>query len=57
MTILEDAETKQRCDERCYNAKGLFCDCLCGGKNHGNGLDAALKNLTPTGEKEDDDGK
>lgn len=23
------------CDERCTNAKGPSCDCMCGGQNHG----------------------
>lgn len=32
-----------RCDARCYNAKGTKCTCICGGKNHGIGLKAALE--------------
>ena len=27
-----------RCDARCYNAKEVHCECICGGKNHGAGL-------------------
>ena len=30
-----------RCDARCYNAQGVDCDCICGGLNHGKGLDRA----------------
>ncbi len=32
----------RRCDERCYNAKRLGCSCVCGGVNHGLGLQHAL---------------
>ncbi len=31
-----------RCDARCYNAKEPHCDCICGGRNHGRGLEKAL---------------
>lgn len=24
-----------RCDSRCTHARGLTCECSCGGKNHG----------------------
>ena len=33
-----------RCDARCYNAKGLQCDCICGGRNHGVGRQKAIEN-------------
>lgn len=33
-----------RCDARCHNAKGAKCTCICGGKNHGVGLDQARVN-------------
>lgn len=34
-----------RCDAKCYNARRTpDCDCICGGKNHGAGLDKALDN-------------
>lgn len=33
-----------RCDARCYNAVGDVCDCICGGKNHGAGLERAMDN-------------
>lgn len=33
-----------RCDARCYMAKHPDCDCICGGKNHGAGLQQARDN-------------
>lgn len=33
-----------RCDAKCYDAQSDFCDCICGGKNHGTGLDLAVEN-------------
>jgi len=33
-----------RCDSRCYDAKTKRCRCCCGGKNHGVGLNQAIKN-------------
>ena len=30
-----------RCDAKCYDAKGTACDCVCGGLNHGAGLQVA----------------
>lgn len=33
-----------RCDARCYDAKSEPCRCICGGKNHGVGLHAAVEN-------------
>lgn len=35
----------RRCDQRCYGARGGHCDCICGGKNHGAGIDKALDNV------------
>jgi len=34
-----------KCDEKCYNGKGPTCVCCCGGRNHGVGIEAALRNL------------
>ncbi len=31
-----------RCDARCYEAQDRRCDCICGGRNHGAGLQRAL---------------
>lgn len=33
-----------RCDARCYNAKHPECTCICGGRNHGVGIEKALEN-------------
>lgn len=33
-----------RCDARCYNAEEPKCECICGGRNHGKGLQKALDN-------------
>jgi hypothetical protein len=35
----------RRCDGRCYNGKNKTCVCICGGRNHGVGLEQALKNV------------
>lgn len=34
----------RRCDARCYNAESSTCDCICGGANHGKGLNQAAEN-------------
>jgi len=28
-------QRKQRCNSRCWRAKGKKCQCVCGGKQHG----------------------
>lgn len=33
-----------RCDANCHDAKSTSCDCICGGKNHGAGLQKAIEN-------------
>jgi hypothetical protein len=35
----------QRCDKRCYDARGGTCECICGGRNHGAGVQKALDNV------------
>ena len=49
MTLIEEhsagGEVTGRCDARCYHAKGDDCWCICGGKNHGVGLEQALANV------------
>lgn len=35
----------RRCDASCYNAKSADCTCVCGGKNHGAGLQKAAENV------------
>ncbi len=32
-----------RCDAKCYDAIHPDCDCICGGRNHGKGLDKAVE--------------
>lgn len=39
-----DGKKRRRCDARCYGAKGQKCSCICGGANHGVGLQKALDN-------------
>lgn len=34
----------ETCDSKCYNAEGPDCQCACGGRNHGKGLDKAIEN-------------
>ena len=33
-----------RCDAKCYEAREPDCDCICGGRNHGAGLEQATVN-------------
>ena len=35
-----------RCDAKCYDAQFPKCECVCGGLNHGAGLNAAKDNTT-----------
>lgn len=35
----------RQCDSRCYNAKCGTCACICGGRNHGAGIQKALDNV------------
>ena len=35
---------QSRCDARCYEARHKNCACICGGRNHGAGLDQAIEN-------------
>lgn len=41
ITMSQNGKTR-RCDARCYNAKGSKCTCICGGRNHGVGLNRAI---------------
>lgn len=43
MTTLIQTHGGDRCDARCYDARGPDCSCVCGGRNHGKGLQAALE--------------
>ena len=40
-----------RCDARCYNATGKTCKCICGGRNHGAGLEQAMENTKEIAEE------
>lgn len=40
-----------RCDARCYEATSSDCDCICGGRNHGVGLDQAADNTRELAER------
>ena len=33
-----------RCDARCHDATSDKCTCVCGGMNHGDGVEAAIDN-------------
>jgi len=48
-TVLEardaDGELIGRCDARCHTAKGAKCTCICGGLNHGVGLDRVINSV------------
>ena len=35
-----------QCDAKCYDARAEFCDCICGGMNHGAGKEGATYNTT-----------
>jgi predicted RNase H-like HicB family nuclease len=35
---------KRQCDAKCYNAEHSECRCICGGRNHGKGLEKAREN-------------
>lgn len=48
MTILiavyDNDGCQGRCDAHCYEAREPHCDCICGGRNHGAGLERAVDN-------------
>lgn len=52
-TLVEvsNGKNKRRCDAKCYNAKGDKCTCICGGANHGKGLDQAMANTNEHAEE------
>lgn len=39
-----------RCDAKCYNAHHSKCVCVCGGMNHGCGLEKAQENTAESAE-------
>ena len=38
-----------RCDAKCYDAEHKECNCICGGRNHGQGHAKALANTHQMG--------
>ena len=40
-----------RCDAKCYNATGEKCECICGGLNHGAGINKAVENTNELAER------
>jgi len=42
--IRHNKKLVSKCDSRCYLAKQPDCNCVCGGMNHGKGLDQAIIN-------------
>ena len=40
-----DARHVRRCDAKCHEAKSPACDCICEGRFHGKGLQAAQETL------------
>lgn len=40
-----------RCDAKCYNAECVNCQCICGGANHGKGINQASENTKEMMEK------
>lgn len=44
IAVYNSAGCVGRCDARCYDANNPECDCICGGSNHGTGLDQAADN-------------
>ena len=44
IAVYDNDACKGRCDARCYEAREPHCDCVCGGRNHGAGLERAVEN-------------
>lgn len=42
----KDGAITGMCNARCYNAKGKKCHCVCGGDNHGKGINYAIMNTS-----------
>jgi len=53
MTLIEvyAGGSRRRCDARCYNGHSKQCKCVCGGRNHGKGLQRALDNTRKIAEE------
>ena len=46
ITVSNSEGVVGQCDAKCYDAQLPECDCICGGLNHGAGLEAAKDNTT-----------
>jgi len=46
MTFKSADGKADRCDGKCYDARGSVCVCCCGGLNHGVGFVKAFQNTT-----------
>ncbi len=44
-----------RCDAKCYDAKFSECNCVCGGMNHGAGLEGATDHTRDLAQHQLDD--
>lgn len=40
-----DEDDTRKCDARCYDACAGICKCICGGMNHGVGVEQAISNV------------
>jgi hypothetical protein len=40
-----NSEGERRCDARCHDATEPDCDCICGGRYHGKGLQVAREQV------------
>jgi len=41
--VVHTSDGVRRCDGKCHNAKHAKCTCICGGANHGVGLEQAAQ--------------
>lgn len=44
LAMNSEGDVVGRCDAKCYEAQSAECDCICGGRNHGAGLEKAREN-------------
>jgi hypothetical protein len=44
IAVYDSEGCQGRCDAKCYAAREPECECICGGRNHGAGLDQAVSN-------------
>jgi len=51
ISVYNSAGCVGTCDARCYGARHLACDCVCGGSNHGRGERLAVANTVAHAER------